>query len=117
MNPQPSPVFGQIVSLLFAALCVYLFLARPKNSSPSFCDRLDIGYYDDPSLQVQVVNNISQPPAKKNTLNIPFYNDCVETLVALGFKKRAATSLTKTILRDNDVTNIQDFLQIALRKS
>ena len=116
MNQQPSPVFGQIVSLLFAAFCVYLFLAKPKNSSHGFCDRLDIGYYDDPSVQVQVVNNI-QPPVKKNTLNIPFYNDCVETLVALGFKKRTATSLTKTILRDNDVTNIQDFLQIALRKS
>ena len=65
-------------------------------------------------LQKMVAKQQAQPV--KNVPKIhPLQQDCVDALVALGYNKTESKSIVKNSLTDN-ITTVQDFLVIAMRK-
>jgi len=65
-------------------------------------------------LQKMVAKQQSQPV--KNVPKVhPLQQDCVDALVALGYNKTESKSIVKNSLTDN-ITTVQDFLVIAMRK-
>lgn len=49
-----------------------------------------------------------QPPERDEQL----YNDCINSLIALGYKKTEAKNQTKHVFDKNNVTSIQEFIKL-----
>ena len=64
----------------------------------------------------KVVKKQKQKPVKNTQKVHPLHQDCVDALVAVGYNKTEAKKIVKNVLTD-DITSIQDFLSIAMRKA
>ena len=136
MNPQPDPIVGHVIAILFVCmLVIYTLQAMKQGKTTKISDNFIIGYLESDPIVIRRDNppndfdkfdpstqppNPTQPKTKKKTDSIknqPFYVDCVDALVALGMKKRDATQKTKTIFETMHPrpTSIQSFLLIALK--
>tara|TARA_R110002110_G_scaffold232696_2_gene448390 strand:+ start:3607 stop:4161 length:555 start_codon:yes stop_codon:yes gene_type:complete len=64
----------------------------------------------------RLVNSQQQKPVKNTTKVHPLHQDCVDALVSVGYNKTEAKKIVKNVLTDS-ITNVQDFLTIAMRKA
>lgn len=113
MNAQPSETISSLTALLFMCMIAYfLFTNKSKSINTGL---FHIGYIEDPIVHPPsiVINNpINSVPQVDNSL----LKDCVDTLVALGFKKKSATKVANDIFKLHNPTTIQQFLSFALKK-
>jgi len=55
-----------------------------------------------------------KPPQVKDH---PLYEDCVDSLVSLGYNKTAAKKVANSILSNTNITSIEEFIAAAMRKN
>jgi len=63
---------------------------------------------------------VAQPKPKPKPLQVkdhPLYEDCVDSLVSLGYNKTAAKKVANSILSNTNITSIEEFIVVAMRKS
>jgi hypothetical protein len=109
MNSQPSETISSITALLFTCLFFYFLFTRKSQSNNDGFFR--IGYIETmpPCQNTVIVNN-----DKHTNVNESLLTDCIDALVALGFKKRSAKKLAEEIFRKHNPSNIQQFLTLAI---
>ncbi len=138
MNPQPSPVFGNLVATAFVLLIIYYTIrAIKENKTITINDNFVIGYLESDNIVVNTTppprddfdkpditpQGPPKPSKKKNikkeddTESQMFYADCINALVALGMKKREAKNRTQLIFATMHPKpqTIQKFLITALK--
>jgi hypothetical protein len=142
MNPQPDPIIGQLFALAIlsmTAFYTYKAYSEGKSIDLNKLDNFTIGYLEQDYFTPQVIEKHFHETVKPvkiiktNTETIKteriietkpnfesqqLYVDCIDTLVALGMKKKDAKSRAKFIFStmDPQPSTVQEFLMIALRK-
>lgn len=117
MNPQPPEYIGNIFAGFIILLIIIQTVKAYQNNAKidlSTFDIINIGYLEESPISV----NITQQ--SKNTFVQPqFFQDCVDTLYALGMKKKEAKLKAELIFRtcEEIPTTIQEFLILAMKKS
>jgi hypothetical protein len=136
MNQQPDAIVGNIGAFIFI-LALIFFIVKGYNN-PNNCikltDQFTIGYIQDREpiryrqVKVKSINpnklvnekakNTKQSNSKPAKIQLtPLQIDCIDTLVAIGFKKGEAKLKVKDIFENNPIQDIQEFLNIALQKT
>lgn len=112
MNPQPEPYVGNLVALLLFGLFIFYCIKSYNQSGEEskINDLFTLGYLEDQPVQVINVH-------QNNGLDIQLYNDCIDSLHALGMKKSEAKKKTKFIFSNYSPApkTVQEFLMIALK--
>ena len=128
MNPQPNPIVGELCAFIMVCLTAfYTYKAFIEGNSIDLnkIDMFKIGYIEETSPVTQVVEKHFHKTQTKRVVETKpsfksqqFYVDCIDTLVALGVKKKDAKSRAEFIFStmNPQPSTIQDFLMIALRK-
>lgn len=114
MNEQPSTFMGDITALIIVFMFCYFFMKSYNVSLNSkHADLFTVGYIEDikPNPVNVVINN---SPA--NGINSPIYNDCVQSLMALGMKKKASMKMAQDIFTLYNPQTIQEFLSKAMSR-
>lgn len=125
MNPQPSPITGDLVALLvMCGVAFYAWKAYSEKKAMQISDLFTIGYIESDPIVVQDVkhihNNTHHTHINHNLKTSSFedqqlYIDCIDTLVAVGYKKKEARAKAKQIFSSaNPPTTVQEFLQRAM---
>lgn len=57
-----------------------------------------------------------KPEPKPKKKNDQFFDDCVKSLVVLGYKKSEAKSVTKSVLASKDISSLESFVVEACKK-
>ena len=110
-------IVGKVVASCFGLLCLYFFLDGLKNptkykpSKPPMNDLFILGEFVDYEIPVAHSPQITPYCPTQH----PLFMDCVDSLVAIGYKKTEAKKLTMTHLSEG-ITSVQDFLSVAMRK-
>lgn len=143
MNPQPSPIAGEIGA--FVVICIFVFYAykayfEGKSIDLNKLDNFIIGYVESPPLvekhyhntyknPTKIIKSVDkviervvekvipqEVPAKPNFESQQLYVDCIDALYALGMKKNEAKRKAKFIFSTMNPppSTIQEFLTIAL---
>lgn len=124
MNPQPEPYVGNVFALVFACICLYYFIKAynsPTSTKPDL-DLFTLGFIESNKsarttdvTNIRVINKITKQ--KPNFEVTQLYNDCVDALHSIGFKKNQAKKMTKDIFTspNGPPENIQTFLELALK--
>lgn len=123
MNEQPNPIIGNLVAIAFVCGVVYHTLKAFKNNKPIVMnDLFTLGYVEENHTPIIVktppviVNNVVTKQSSFEDQKL--FMDCVDTLVAIGYKRREAKSRAKKIFSsDNPPSTVQAFLEIALRNN
>ncbi len=119
MNPQPSQEIAQVFATIafligaFYAFMAYNNVMSGSMSAPNY-DLFTLGAIEDSPNQVVVVET-----AKTNSFESQqLYIDCIDTLVAIGYKKTEAKKRAKAIFSKHKPTptNVQEFLNIVMQK-
>lgn len=119
MNPQPNPIVGNLLAfVLFLVFCYYCYKAF-NDGNPIYLkdiDLINIGYLQDSKTSTQVLNIMPAATPVNNFESQQLYIDCIETMVALGFKKSEAKRKAKFIFStiNPQPSSVQEFLNIAL---
>jgi len=136
MNPQPDPEFFRfaafLVMLWFVLTCRIGWSMGPREKPERDWSLFKLGeiYDESPSESlpeqthnVQVSFTQTKPvkrkkPQKPDPKSDPLYNDCVDALHSLGYKKRESQSTASSIFNTSKPASVQEFLQIVFsRKS
>lgn len=122
MNPQPSQYIGNIFAIIFGCICFYYFIKAynsPTHTKPNL-DLFTLGFIESNNkatdvTNIRIVNQVSKQEYKFEPTQL--YNDCVDALHSIGFKKNQAKKMAKDIFTSTDgpPENIQTFLEIALK--
>ena len=89
---------------------------KPKRKSRSDGQAKRIRDLESQVKKLEKLVSGQQKYPVKNTPKInPLQQDCVDALVALGYNKTESKNIVKSNLTD-DITTVQDFLVIAMRK-
>ena len=89
---------------------------KPKPARKTNDQDKKIRDLQDQIKQLQKIVSSQQKRPVKNTPKVdPLQQDCVDALVALGYNKTEAKKIVASNL-SRDITNVQDFLVIAMRK-
>jgi hypothetical protein len=130
MNPQPSETAGAVWAIIFvfgiAFFALKAFLEGEKRTVPS--DLFTIGYVENNHTSpAPVVNNTTNnyestnnvtnvnKVTKNNTIT-KLQLDCIDTLVALGYKKMVARKMVLDYFKVRTAKNVQEFLSDILKK-
>jgi hypothetical protein len=119
MNPQPSETAGAIWAVIFvlgiAFFALKTFLEGDKATVPS--DLFTLGYVETnaPSIinNSHTTNFYESPKTKANT---KLQLDCIDTLIAIGYKKRIARKMTLDYFKNNNPSSVQEFISDILKK-
>jgi|LakMenE18May11ns_1017448.scaffolds.fasta_scaffold9110858_2 hypothetical protein len=107
MNTQPPEYVGSIAAILFVLMVTFFtFKSYIENTTTSVNDLFTIGYIEDNQSQ-NITNILYQQP---NEIDAKLYLDCVDTLVAVGYKKSAAKKLVTEYFKKNTASNVQEFI-------
>lgn len=119
MNPQPSETVGAVWAIIFvlgiAFFTLKAFLEGDKHIVPS--DLFTLGYIetDGPSIiNNNHTTNFYESP--KNNIITKLQLDCIDTLVAIGYKKRIARKMTLDYFKNNTASSVQEFISNVLKK-
>jgi len=112
MNPQPSPYVGVFMSIV--AILIIAYHAIKMNNSLKSSERYI--NYDLFSLGV-----IDSSPALVQNFVVPIhgsdlYNDCVDALIGLGYKKKQAHKKAQSIFSTSSPSSIIEFLSMVTKK-
>lgn len=141
MNPQPDPIVGNFLAFIFLiTVAIYTYKAYLECQVLDI-DKFIIGYIEDykyiekskpvkikPVRMAKPVENKSKkskvsatqtsttttpPPSlpQKPKRDEQLYNDCISSLVSLGYKKTDAKSKTKQAFDNHNITSIQEFIK------
>jgi len=141
MNPQPDPMIGNIFAFIFI-IAVIIYSYKAYLDCQTFdCDKFVIGYIEDykyiekpKPIRSKAITQNKKPQKKTKpviveveattsttTTTLPpsppkrdeqLYNDCINSLIALGYKKTEAKNQTKHVFDRHNVTSIQDFIKL-----
>lgn len=116
MNEQPSPAFANIFLVIMGLIAAFFAVKAYLENHTISLDNLDkftLGYVEDSSnkIIVQVPKTVDSFESKQ------LFLDCIDTLIAVGFKKKEAKNKAKAIFRTHNPSSIQEFLNIALKRS
>ena len=119
VNPQPSPEIGQIcATIAFIIGGLYAFIAYKNIMSGSMpvpnYDLVNLGIIEDGPTPVVVIDKPETNAFESQQL----YLDCIDTLVAIGYKKSEAKKRAKAIFSKHKPapTSVQEFLSIIMKK-
>jgi hypothetical protein len=123
MNPQPDPIIGNIIALLFVLTTIfYAVKAIFENQTFQLSDNFVIGYIETDPIIINEVHNDHETHSAKTKQSIDWqsqqlYTDCINALVALGMKKKDAKNKTILVFSTSNPQpkTIQEFLMIALK--
>jgi hypothetical protein len=125
MNPQPHPFVGNFcagIIICLTAFYTYKAYIEGKSISLSELDNFVIGHIQEsPVIEKHFYETRTEVTNIENTIstfeNQQLYVDCIDTLVALGMKKREAKRKAKFIFSTMkpQPTSIQEFITIALK--
>ena len=96
-------IVGKVAASCFALLCLYFFLDGVKNPTKYKPSKPPMNAAQSPQV------------TRYCPTQHPLFMDCVDSLVAIGYKKTEAKKLTMTHLSEG-TTSVQDFLSVAMRK-
>jgi hypothetical protein len=119
MNPQPSETAGAVWAVIFvlgiAFFTLKAFLEGDKHTMPS--DLFTLGYIetDGPSIINNSHTTNVYEGAKKNS-NTKLQLDCIDTLIAIGYKKRVARKMTLDYFKHNSPSSVQEFISDILKQ-
>jgi hypothetical protein len=65
-----------------------------------------------PTTQTPITTTPPPPLPEKPKRDEQLYNDCISSLVALGYKKTEAKNKTKQVFDNHNVSSIQDFIKL-----
>jgi hypothetical protein len=130
MNPQPSETAGAVWATIFvlgiAFFALKAFLEGEKNTMPS--DLFTLGYIENNHISPAPVvhnttnnyestNNVTNVnKVTKNNTTTKLQLDCIDTLVALGYKKMVARKMVLDYFKVRTAKNVQEFLSDILKK-
>jgi hypothetical protein len=77
-----------------------------KQDNPIICQ---------PTKNTTTSTTTTQPPKPERDEQL--YNDCISSLVALGYKKMEAKNKTKQIFDEHNITSIQEFIKFVTIKT
>ena len=111
MNPQPSPSVGILFSII--ALLIIAYNAIKMHNSLKLSgetinyDLVNIGFMkNDPCLVQNFIVPIS---------NNALYQDCVDALIGIGYKKKQAHKKAQSVFGTNSPSSVVEFIQIAMK--
>lgn len=106
MNTQPPESVGSLAAILFIAMIAFFAIkSYVENTTTSVSDLFTIGYIESPSPNI--TNIVCQ---QTNDIDAKLYLDCVDTLVAVGYKKSAAKKLVTEYFKKNTASSVQEFI-------
>lgn len=115
MNPQPDPIIGHLFAGIVLFLIVFFAVKSylENQNKPFSCDLFTIGYME--NAQNTVI--VNQMPIN-NFESQQLYIDCIDTLIALGYKKSEAKKRAKHIFQTKNPQpqTVQEFLDIILKR-
>jgi hypothetical protein len=119
MNPQPSETVGQLWALIFV-FGVAIFAIKAFFEAGTHKQQFDLftlGYIEDNNPSI--INNTtttnfyeSQKDNKISKLQL----DCIDTLIAIGYKKGVARKMVLDYFKNNTATSVQEFISDVLKK-
>ena len=129
MNPQPSESVGAVWAIIFvlgiAFFALKAFLEGAKCTMPS--DLFTIGYIDNNNIPIPAIHNTTNN--YKSTSKVTHVNkvtqnhtvtklqlDCIDTLVAIGYKKMAARKMVLDYFKNNTANSVQEFISDILKQ-
>lgn len=101
MQEQPPFILCQAFALV--ASLTYLYYLLNKKPTTSCCINMN-----EPRFQVGVI-------VEKPVIDKAFYEDCVDSLKSIGFKKSQATVIAKKVFANNNPDSIQSFISLAMQ--
>jgi len=126
MNPQPSETAGAVWAIIFvfgiAFFALKAFLEGEKHTMPS--DLFTLGYIENNHTSpTPIINNTTNATnvtnvnkVTKNNTTTKLQLDCIDTLVALGYKKMVARKMVLDYFKVRTAKNVQEFLSDILKK-
>lgn len=121
MNPQPPQEIATLVSVVVICMIAYYAIkAHLETVSGSQLHKVNhdlfaIGQIEEPSPPVVIVNAPSTTKSKINFESMQLYQDCIDTLVAIGYKKTEAKKRAKSVFTKHIPKSVQEFLNIILK--
>lgn len=117
MNPQPSPMIGNICATLFILLFLfytYQAYSSGKTIDLSNIDLINVGYLERENINI-INTNITTPANSFESQQL--YLDCIDVLHSMGMKKSEAKKKAKFIFStvNPPPTTVQEFLLIAFK--
>lgn len=105
MNTQPPESVGSLAAILFVGMIVFFTVkSYIENTTTTINDLFTIGYVESPTP------NITNIVCQTNDIDAKLYLDCVDTLVAIGYKKSAAKKLVTEYFKKNTASSVQEFI-------
>lgn len=125
MNPQPSESVGAIWAIIFvfgiAFFALKAFLEGAKHTMPS--DLFTLGYIENNTPTPAIYNTTNNTHNVHKTINTIKNNtitklqlDCIDTLVAVGYKKTIARKMVIDYFKNNTANSVHEFISDIMKK-
>jgi len=128
MNPQPSETVGAVWAMIFvfgiAFFALKAFLEGAKHTMPS--DLFTLGYVETNALPAPIHNTTNNYKSTSKVTNVnkvtknntitKLQLDCIDTLVAIGYKKMAARKMVLDYFKNNTANSVQEFISDILKQ-
>lgn len=131
MNPQPSETAGAVWAIIFvlgiAFFALKAFLEGEKHTIPS--DLFTLGYIENntptPAIHnttnnyksTHKVTNVQKATkTPKNNTTTQLQLDCIDTLVAVGYKRMVARKMVLDYFKDHTAVSVYEFIANVLKK-
>lgn len=114
-------VIGYVDDYAYSEAPVKIKIAQTQNNhSKNTSKHVNVSKPSKPKKAKPVVNKPTVAPTTSTTTTPPpkperdeqLYNDCISSLVALGYKKTEAKNKTKQAFDNHTVNSIQDFIRL-----
>ncbi|NDD84720.1 hypothetical protein EBZ38_10695 [bacterium] len=119
MNPQPSETVGQVWALIFvfgiAVFAIKAFFEADVHKQS--LDLFTLGYIED--NHTSIINNTTTTnfyESSNDNKITKLQLDCIDTLIAIGYKKRVARKMVMDYFKNNTATSVQEFISDILKK-
>lgn len=112
MTTQPPEYVGTIAALMFAGMVVFFTIkSYIENTTITTNDLFTIGYIEESQNQ-----NITNIVCQANTpIDTKLHLDCIDTLVAVGYKKSIAKKMVIEYFKYNTASTVQEFISKVLK--
>jgi|LakMenE01Jun11ns_1017448.scaffolds.fasta_scaffold9959405_15 hypothetical protein len=125
MNPQPSETAGAVWAIIFvlgiAFFALKAFLEGEKHTVPN--DLFTLGYIENNTPTPTIYNTTNNTNNVHKTINTTKNNtitklqlDCIDTLVAVGYKKTIARKMVLDYFKNNTAKSVHEFISDIMKK-
>lgn len=112
MNPQPSETVGAIWAFIFIVGVAFFAMKKfIECSTQQQCHNMDlftIGYVEEssPSVTTNTTNIYNNTSTQLSKLQL----ECIDTLIAIGYKKSIARKMVLDYFKNNTPSSVQEFI-------